>query len=322
MSALAGRDGPRSSAWGWSAGGATGRHEWTATLGRAARTTRGKVGLGLLGFVVLVAAIGPAVAPHPPNALLATPFAPPSGAFPLGADALGRDVLSRTLAGGWLLLLMAAAATALGVAVGAAVGMTAAYIRGPADGLLMRTIDVILAFPQLLFALLLVSIVGPKLWLIVIAVALTHAPPVARVVRAAALDVSERDFVKIVELQGVSPRRIMVSEILPNLVSPLMVETGLRMTYSIIVIAGLAFLGFGQPPPTANWGLMINENRAGIEANPWAVLAPVTLIALLTIGMNTFTDAIARVTLGVDRRAVMSRLPDADPRVTDLAPPP
>lgn len=298
------------------------RHGWPAILGQAVRSPRGKVGLGLVGSVVLVAVIGPALEPHSPDALLAVPFAKPSGAFPLGADVLGRDVLSRTLAGGWLLLLMAAAATVLGVAVGATVGMTAAYVRGPADGLLMRTVDVILAFPQLLFALLLVSIVGPKLWLIIIAVACTHAPPVARVVRAAALDVAERDFVKVVELQGVRRRRILTGEILPNLVSPLMVETGLRMTYSIIVIAGLAFLGFGQPPPTANWGLMINENRGGIEANPWTVLAPVILIALLTIGMNTFTDAIARVTLGVDRRAATSPLPEIDPSVAGLAPPP
>ncbi len=97
------------------------------------------------------------------------------------------------------------------------------------------------------------------------------------------------------------PRKVMASEILPNLVSPLTVEAGLRLTYSIIIMAGLAFLGFGQQPPAANWGLMINENRTGLPLNPWAVIVPVILIALLTIGTNTFTDAFARVAIGVDR---------------------
>ena len=124
----------------------------------------------------------------------------------------------------------------------------------------------------------------------------------ARVIRSATLDISERDYVKAVELQGMRPAKVMTSEILPNLISPLMVEAGLRLTYSIVIMAGLAFLGFGQPPPAANWGLMINENRIGLVANPWAVIVPAVLIALLTIGTNTFTDAIARVAIGVDRR--------------------
>jgi peptide/nickel transport system permease protein len=166
----------------------------------------------------------------------------------------------------------------------------------------MRAVDVILSFPQLVFALLLLSLLGPKLWLITIAVGVSHAPQVARVLRSATLDLSERDFVKAAELQGMRPAKIMWKEILPNLVSPLMVEAGLRLTYSIVIIAGLAFLGFGQPPPAANWGTMINENRAGLPLNPWAVIVPAALIALLTIGTNTFTDAFARVAIGVDRR--------------------
>ena len=214
------------------------------------------------------------MAPHSPTALLTLPFAKPSGQFPLGADFLGRDVLSRVLDGGWLLLLMAVAATALGIVAGAAAGISAAYLRGRPDGLIMRTVDVILAFPQLVFALLLLSILGPKLWLIVLAVGLTHAPAVARVLRSATLDISERDFVKVAELQGMRPATVMAKEILPSLSTPLMVEAGLRLTYSIIIMAGLAFLGFGQPPPSPSWGTMINENRAGLALNPWAVIVP------------------------------------------------
>jgi peptide/nickel transport system permease protein len=274
----------------------------------AARSPRGVIGLGLALFVVLVAVIGPFVAPDPAAALVTLPFGKPSGHFPLGGDYLGRDVLSRVLDGGWMLLIMAACATAIGVAGGAAAGISAAYLRGVSDAIIMRAADVILSFPQIVFALLLLSLLGPKLWLITVTVGVSHEPQVARVLRSATLDVSERDFVKAAELQGMRPPAVMRREILPNLVSPLMVEAGLRLTYSILIIAGLAFLGFGPPPPAPSWGTMINENREGLPLNPWAVVVPALLIALLTIGTNVFTDAFARVTIGVDRR------PEEEPR--------
>jgi peptide/nickel transport system permease protein len=290
------------------------RHQWLATLGQAVRTPRGAIGLGLVCVVAAIAAIGPFVAPHPSDTPLTLIFGMPSRQFPLGSDFLGRDVLSRVLDGGWLLLLMAVSATVIGITAGAAAGVSAAYLGGHTDGLIMRTVDVILAFPQLVFALLLLSILGPKLWLIVLAVGITHAPAVARVLRSATLDISERDFVKVAELQGMRPAAVMAKEILPSLSTPLMVEAGLRLTYSIIIMAGLAFLGFGQPPPAPNWGTMINENRAGLPLNPWAVIIPAAMIALLTIGTNFLTDAIGRVALGVDRRPEEAALMD------DLAP--
>jgi peptide/nickel transport system permease protein len=280
------------------------RHRRGSMLWSAARTPRGAIGLGLASFVVLVAVIGPFVAPYSPNvnAPLALDFAKPSAQFLLGTDVEARDVLSRVLNGGWEMLIMAACATAIGIAGGAAAGVSAAYLRGVSDGIIMRVVDVILSFPQVVFALLLLSLLGPKLWLITIAVGVSHAPQVARVLRSATLDLSERDFVKAAELQGMRPAKVMWKEILPNLVSPLMVEAGLRLTYSIVIMAGLAFLGFGPQPPTAIWGTMINENRDGLALNPWAVVAPALLIALLTIGTNMFTDAFARVAIGIDRR--------------------
>lgn len=286
------------------------RHQWASVLGAALRTPRGMIGLGLALFVVGVAVIGPFLAPYSPYALVTLAFAKPTGQFLLGGDFLGRDVLSRVLTGGWLLLVMAACGTAIGIVGGAAAGVSAAYLRGRSDGIIMRSVDVILAFPQIVFALLLLSLLGPKLWLITIAVGFSHAPQVARVLRSATLDISERDFVKAAELQGMRPAKVMVKEILPNLVSPLMVEAGLRLTYSIVIIAGLAFLGFGQQPPAANWGTMINENRNGLSLNPWAVIVPAALIALLTIGTNTFTDAVARVAIGVERRPEEAALID------------
>jgi peptide/nickel transport system permease protein len=286
------------------------QHQWLATLWAAARTTRGTIGLGLASFVVVIAVLGPWLAPYSPDALQTFPFDQPSAHFLLGGDILGRDVLSRVLDGGWILLLMALAATAFGIIAGAAAGVSAAYLRGLSDGIIMRTVDVILAFPQLVFALLLLSLLGPKLWLIVLAVGLSHAPAVARVLRSATLDISEQDYVKVAELQGMRPARVMAREIMPNLISPLMVEVGLRLTYSIIIMTGLAFLGFGQAPPTPNWGTMINENRLGLQLNPWAVIVPALLIALLTIGTNTFTDAVARVAIGVERRPEEAALLD------------
>lgn len=269
----------------------------------ACRTTAGAVGLTLFLIVAAIAVVGPWLAPHSSTESLSVPLAGPSSAYPMGTDQLGRDVLSRVMSGGLALLVMAICATIGGVGLGALAGITAAYKGSILDGAIMRVVDIMLAFPQMVFALLLVSVVGPKLWLITLAVALTHAPAVARVIRSAALDVTERDFVRVAELEGVDPFGVILSEVLPNLVSPLMVEIGLRLTYSIGVIAGLGFLGFGQPPPAANWGLMISENLVGIEANPLTVVAPAFVIALLTVGVNTFTDAFSRVAIGSDRPA-------------------
>lgn len=277
------------------------RREWLFVLSGAAKRPRGRVGLILILFVVLVAVIGPEVAPYSPTAFVTSAFAAPSRQNLLGGDELGRDVLSRVLAGGWLLLMLALASTLLGLVAGTIAGMAAAYRRGFSDGLIMRCVDVLLAFPQLIFALMLVSILGSKLWLLVVAIGLAHAPQVARVVRSKTLDISERDYVHAAEIIGVRPWRVMVRDILPNLTTPLMVEAGIRLTYSISILAGLSFLGFGLQPPAPNWGTMINENRVGLTENPWGVLAPAILIAILTVGLNTFTDAVARVSLGVDR---------------------
>ncbi len=287
---------------------ATRNRQWTRILADAARTRRGIVGLALMVPVVLLAFVGPFLAPHSPTAFVSLPFAPPSSSFPLGTDVLSRDVLSRLMTGGWRLLLMSSAATAVGVIVGAAIGVCAAYYGRSADAVLMRGVDLVLAFPQLVFGLLLVSVIGPKVWLIILAVGISHVPQVARVIRSASLDVVERDFVKAAQLLRLPSRRVITGEVIPNLVTPLMVETGLRLTFSIILMAGLSFIGLGVQPPASDWGVMINENRLGLVANPWAVIAPACIILLLTVGTNTFTDAIGRVATGVERRRRPRRL--------------
>jgi peptide/nickel transport system permease protein len=272
-------------------------------LGDALRLGRTRFGLAIVAVLVLVALAGPLVAPHSPTEFVAVPNSPPSGDAIFGADALGRDVLSRFLYGGRTVLWLAAAATILGIVVGVAVGLIAAYARNWLDDVLMRANDVLLAFPQIIFVLLAVSAIGPKLWLIVLTVGLTHAPRVARVIRGAALEVVERDFVKSAEVVGEKRWRIVFAEVLPNVTSPLLVEVGLRMTYSIGLVAGISFLGFGLQPPDADWGLMINENRLSITVQPWAVLLPVIAIGLLTVGTNLITDGLSRALAGIDRRA-------------------
>lgn len=269
-------------------------------LRRACGTTKGRIGLGLTLFVVLVAVIGPVVSPYSATEFVGLPFGPPTHHYLLGTDVLGRDVLSRVLNGGTEVLMVAAAATVLAVVAGLAVGATAAYVGGWLDGLLMRVVDVFLSFPQLVFVLLVVSVLGPKTWLLILAVAISQAPAVARVMRSVAVEVSERDFVRAARLWRPGRLRIITGEIVPNLTSPLMVESGLRLTWSVSVIASLSFLGLGLPPPNPNWGLMISENLPGINANVYAVLVPALLLGALAVGLNMFTDSIATAALHGD----------------------
>jgi peptide/nickel transport system permease protein len=274
-----------------------------ALLRDALRLWRTRIGLAIVAVLVLVALAGPLVAPYSPTEFVAIPNSPPSGDAVFGTDALGRDVLSRFLYGGRTVLWLSAAATLIGVGLGVVVGLVAAYARNWLDDLLMRANDVLLAFPQIIFVLLAVSALGPKLWLIVLTVGLTHAPRVARVIRGAALEIVERDFVKSAEVVGEARWRIVFAEVLPNVTSPLLVELGLRMTYSIGLVAGISFLGFGLQPPDADWGLMINENRLSLTVQPWAVVLPVIAIGLLTVGTNLITDGLSRALAGIDRRA-------------------
>jgi peptide/nickel transport system permease protein len=276
-------------------------HQWLWILRQSARLTRTRIGLAIVGLIVAIALLGPLVAPHSPTEFVAAPNAGPSSNALFGADALGRDVFSRWLHGGLTVLWASAAATAVGIILGVIVGLIAAYSGGWLDEVLMRGNDVLLSFPAIIFVLLLVTAIGPKLWLIVLTVGFTHAPRVARVMRGAAQQVVERDFVKAAEVVGEKRWRIVFGEVLPNVTSPLLVEIGLRMTYSIGLVAAVSFLGMGLQPPTADWGLMINENRLSINVQPWAVFLPVLAIGLLTVGTNLVTDGVARAAIGLDR---------------------
>lgn len=256
---------------------------------------QGKVGIVLTLIVMAIAFLGPLMLPWA-TGYSSTDFAdrPFQSTGVFGTDNLGRDVLSRFLAGGATLILYSVLATALGMLLGVAFGTAAAYVGGWVDAVVMRLNDVLLAVPQLIFALLAITVLGPQGWVLVTVIGATHAPRIARVTRAAALNVINEDYIAAAEMYAVPRTRIIFREILPNITGPLAVEAGLRLTYSIGAIASLSFLGLGMQPPAADWGLMINENRIALTVQPWGVMLAVLTIAVLTIGTNLTADAIAR----------------------------
>lgn len=270
-------------------------------LRRVIRQRQAKIGLALTGLIVLIAVGGPLLLPwltgHTSTEFAGRPFQP-DGLF--GTDNLGRDILSRFLDGGLTLLIFAALATALGMVLGTIAGMLAAYQGGWLDSVIMRGNDVLLALPQIVFALLAITVLGPQGWVVVLVIGITHAPRIARVTRAAASAVITEDFIRASEMYAVPRWKILFTDVLPNITGPLMVELGLRMTYSIAAIASLSFLGLGMQPPTADWGLMINENRIALTLQPWGVILPVLAIAILTVGTNLITDAVARASATVE----------------------
>jgi len=254
----------------------------------------GRVGAVLLAIVVLLALFGPAFAPHSPIAPIGIPGTGPSGSAPLGLDFLGRDVLSRVLYGGRSTLLLGTAATALTYLVGVTVGLVAGYSRSIADPLLMRTVDVFLSFPALLVMLLFVTAFGSGRGVLVGAVVIVLFPGVARIVRTATLEVSTRGYVEAAVARGERTVAVLRREILPNIVAPIVADVGIRFSWSIILIASVNYLGLGLAPPTADWGLMVSENREIISTNPLALLAPAAILAVLIIAVNLIGDAYVR----------------------------
>ena len=261
---------------------------------RFIRSFSGAVGVTIVVFVVAVAFFGRYFAPYDPNVPVSAPLSPPSSHYWLGTDFLGRDVFSRLLYGGRSVITLAALATGLGYLIGMSVGLIAGFSRSRVDPVLMRSVDVMLAFPPLLFLLVLISGAGTGVEVLVIGVAVIQAPGISRIVRTATLEVSTRGYVEAAIARGERSYAVIVREVLPNIMAPVLVDSGLRFTYSILIIASVNFLGLGLQPPASDWALMISDNRQYIAIQAWAVLAPAAMIALLTIGINLTGDAIAR----------------------------
>ena len=264
------------------------------TLRDSLRYRETQVGLVLAGFIILIAIFGPLFAPHGPSELFGRPFSGPGGGAPLGTDYIGRDILSRLLNGGRTVVGLSLASTVLGMAVGVAVGLAAVFSRRSIDAVIMGLNDVILAVPQIVLVLVFVSFAGSALWLIILIVALSHSPRVMRLTRSVAMEIERKEYVEYAQLAGVTRRSIAWKEIMPNLSTPLLVEFGVRLAWSIALIAGLSFIGYGIQPPQSDWGLMINENRAAIGTEPLVILAPIACIVTFTIGAGLITEGLAR----------------------------
>jgi peptide/nickel transport system permease protein len=260
---------------------------------RATKQKRFLFGFTVTLLVIAFAVLAPLFAPYGEEETAGRPYAK-DGLF--GTDYLGQDVLSRVMHGGQGVLLISVLATLLGMVLGVLIGVVAAYAGGWWDEIIMRLNDVLLAFPQILLSLVvLTALRNPAAWVIVLLVGLSHAPRVARVSRGVALGIVSRDFVVAAEALGEKRSRVIVAEVLPNMIGPLLAEAGLRLTYSIAVVAALGFLGFAADPGAANWGQMMNENRLGLATQPWAVLAPVLMIAIFTIATNLMADGLAQL---------------------------
>jgi len=274
------------------------------------------LGLVLVAFFLLLALLGPQLAPYPkPNDQSHPPRVAPTlqlsalqlGAHPFGTDRLGRDVYSRVILGAGSIFRIAGIGTAISVALGSALGMLMGYMGGWFDEIAGRVIDALLAIPALLLALVLVGIIrnlefAPGSWqseladnVVLLVIALLYIPIVARVARSSTLDIKTREFVAAAEIRGESRSYILAREILPSVLPALVVEASLRFSYAIFLVASLGFLGFGARPPSPDWGLMVNENRGGFyQLTPWALEFPALAIAVLVIAVNLLADGIRR----------------------------
>ncbi len=254
-----------------------------------------RVGLVIALLLVFFALLGPSFAPHSHEALVGQTYGEPSVKAWLGYDYLGRDVWSRVLSGGQSIIWMSVAASVIALVIGTSLGVAAGYLRHGFDRAVVWLTDVILAFPDLILVLLVVSMLGRDPWLIVLTVSIAFIPGVIRLSRGVTLGVAEQEFVEAARMMGYSRRRILVREILPNILTPLVIQFGIMLTWAVGILAGLSFLGYGVAPPAADWGLMINENTPGLMIQPWAVIAPIVLIALFALSTNLIAEGMTRV---------------------------
>jgi peptide/nickel transport system permease protein len=264
---------------------------WKAVLG----TAEGRVGLCLGLLIVAIVVVGPLIAPYGPNALGTGPsLAGPSSAHLLGTDELGRDVLSRVLAGGRTVLLAPLAATVLAFLIGGTSGMFAAYRGGLVDSGVSRAFDLFLAVPSLLIVLVVITRVGTSWPAIVIVVAIVFSPRAGRIVRGATQAVVGNDYVAAARLRGESVWWVLGRELLPNAAPAIIANFCLYLTYSIIFVSTLSFLGLGAQPPSTDWGLMVATSREYISVNPWATVVPALGIGSMAVAFTLLGDAMIR----------------------------
>ena len=256
---------------------------------------------GLFVIVVYVAAaiFAPVIAPYGEAEVIGSSYAPPDEAMILGGDQLGRDMFSRIIYGARNTVGIALLTTALAFLVGSLTGLMAATLGGWVDQACGRVVDTLMAIPQLVFALLLLTIVGTNVVNLILVIALLYAPLVFRLARAVAGNIVVMDYIEAARLRGEKTWYLIVSEILPNATAPLVAEFGLRFCFVFLAISALSFLGLGIQPPTADWGSMVRENATLISFGEVTPLIPAAAIALLTVAVNFVVDWMLHLSSGL-----------------------
>lgn len=271
---------------------------WRVYWRRLARRRAALVGLIIFCFFLVLALLGPLVAPYDYQAQDAKQrLQSPAVDHPFGTDQFGRDILSRIIVGTRNIFLLGGVGTILAVLAGTAIGLASGYAGGLTDEVVMRLLDVLLSFPSLLLALVLLSSVGPSNINLVLVVAILYTPMIARVVRSMVLDLKTKEFVEAARVRGERRSYILFREILPNSLPPLLVEASMRFSYSIFLVASLGFLGLGVQPPSPDWGLQINEARNFFTIAPWTLLFPAGAIAVLVVATSLMSDGLRQVML-------------------------
>lgn len=256
------------------------------------------VGLIVFAIFLFLAIFGPWVAPYDYAAQDAEArLEGPSWSHPCGTDQFGRDIFSRIIIGTRNIFLLGGIGTILAGLAGTAIGLASGYAGGWTDEIVMRFLDVLLSFPSLLLALVLLSTVGPSNLNLVVVVAILYTPIIARVVRSMVLDLKSKEFVESAKVRGERQGYVLFREILPNALPPLLVEASMRFSYSIFLVASLGFLGLGVQPPSPDWGLQINEARSFYATAPWTMLFPAAAIAVLVIATSLMSDGLRQVML-------------------------
>ncbi len=256
----------------------------------------GLAGAMVFAFFLLMALFGPLLAPYGyADQSVAERLQAPSLQHFFGTDNFGRDVFSRVLVGTREVFFLGGLGTALAAIIGTSLGLVAGYAGRLWDEAIMRLLDVLLAFPALLLAMVLLATTGGSELDLILVITVVYIPLFARIARSMVLDLRTREFVEAARLRGERRAHILFREMLPNAAPPLIVEASVRFAYSIFLVASLGFLGLGLPPPSPDWGLMVNEARTFLDVAPWMLIAPAAAIALLVIGTSLMADALRYV---------------------------
>lgn len=273
--------------------------EWTRSWRLAWRTLRNPLslaGLLIIGLLILMAFIAPALAPYDPlKTDTAFRLQPPSAEHFFGTDQLGRDIFSRVLYGARISLRIAILTAVIALVIGGPLGIVSGYFRGRVDDLLMRVTDMFMAFPRLILAMAIAAALKPTLENVVIAISLAAWPAYARLARSVTLGLREENYIEAARGIGASHWRILGRHVLPGVVSPVVIQVSLDMGGILLTAAGLGFIGFGAQPPTPEWGLMISEGRNYITAQWWVSTFPGLAISLVVLGFNLLGDGIRDV---------------------------